>query len=90
MTSISKQSTQQDQDEKDGEVGDAALDSISGGQGNMPVQKMDAITVTASRLPASTASVQKMDPIVVTAAKLPPDLSGMQVASASTQGKKGS
>lgn len=87
MTSTNKQSTQE-QGEQDGEVGDAALDSVSGGQGIPVVQKMDTIVVTASRAPASTASAQKMDPIVVTATKLPPDLSGAQVASANSQNKK--
>jgi len=89
MSSISKQSTQQGQSEQDDEVGDSALDSVSGGQANPAVQKMDPIVVTASRMPANTASVQKMDPIVVTAAKLPTDLSGVQVASAAGQAKKG-
>jgi hypothetical protein len=87
MSSISKQPNVQRQGEQD-EVGDAALDSVSGGQGNQPVQKMDTIVVTASRVPASTASVQKMDTIVVTASKQPPDLSGTQVASNSAQNKK--
>ena len=89
MSSISNQSTRPGLGEHDGEVGDSDLDAVSGGQASLPVQKMDTIVVTASRMPASTASVQKMDPITVTAAKLPPDLSGTQVASASTPSKKG-
>lgn len=86
MSSNQKQSSAQGQGNQDDEVGDSALDAVSGGQG---VQKMDTIVVTAKRVPTNTAAVQKMDPIVVTAAKLPPDLSGAQLASAA-QTKKGS
>jgi hypothetical protein len=89
MSSISNPSIQQAGNQND-EIGDAALDSVSGGQGEMPVQKMDTIVVTASRTPTNTASVQKMAPIVVTAAKMPPDMSGAQLASANIQNKKGS
>ena len=86
MSSIKKQTSSQGHGNQDDEVGDSALDAVSGGQA---VQKMDTIVVTAKRVPTNTAAVQKMDPIVVTAAKLPPDLSGAQLASAA-QGKKGS
>lgn len=85
MSSNQKQSSNQ---ESDGEVGDAALDAVSGGQGSAAVQKMDTIVVTASRTPQSGAAIQKMDPIVVAAKKLPPDLSGVQVASNTSQAKK--
>ena len=82
-----KQTSQQGIGHQDGEVGDSALDAVSGGQGQ-PVQKMDTIVVTAKRIPANTAAVQKMDPIVVTATRVAPDLGGTQVASASTRNKK--
>ena len=90
MSSIIKKSTEQGPGDQTGEVGDTDLDAVSGGQGNMPLQKMDTIVVTATRIPTNTAAVQKMDPIVVTATRLPPDLSGTQVASATTPAKKGS
>ncbi len=83
-----KQTSQQGIGHQDGEVGDSALDAVSGGQGGQPVQKMDTIVVTAKRIPANTAAVQKMDPIVVTATRLPPDLSGTQVAAAGARSKK--
>jgi hypothetical protein len=89
MSSINKPSSGQVSANQDDEVGDAALDSVSGGQGNEPIQKLDTMVVTAKRIPPSTAAVQKLDPIVVTATRLPPDLNGTQVASANIQGKKG-
>ena len=89
MSTNSNQSTQQDSGSQDGEVGDAALDAVSGGQGAQPIQKLDTMVVTATRLPPSGAAIQKMDPMVVTATKLPPDLNGAQLASANTSGKKG-
>ena len=88
MSSNNKQSDQSAQGTQDDEVGDAALDAVSGGQGAQPIQKLDTMVVTATRLPPSGA-VQKLDPIVVTATRLPPDLSGAQLASASVPVKKG-
>lgn len=90
MSSNSKQPSEQGLGNQDDEVGDSALDSVSGGQGNQPIQKLETMVITATRLPPSSAAVQKMDPIVVTATRLPPDLSGAQVASASVPVKKGS
>ena len=64
------------------EVGDADLDAISGGQSDMPVQKMDTIVVTAKRIPKA-----KMDTVVVTATRLP---SNSQFAAASSKKQKDS
>lgn len=89
MSSISKQFTQQGTGNQDDEVGEAALDAVSGGQAAQPIQKLDTMVVTATRLPSSSAAVQKMDPIVVTATRLPPDLNGAQLASANVAAKKG-
>ena len=89
MSTISDQPSQQVPDSQEGEIVDSALDAVSGGQ-SQPIQKLDTMVVTATRLPAGNAAIQKMDPIVVTATRLPPDLAGTQVASANTAGKKGS
>ena len=89
MSSISNQTTQQGSGSHDDEVGDAALDAVSGGQGAQPIQKLDTMVVTATRLPPSGAAIQKLDPIVVTATRLPPDLNGAQLASVNVAGKKG-
>ncbi len=71
---------------QDGEITDAALDSVSGGQGNQNV-KVESITVTATRLkPGQNAGVRPIESIIVTATKLTPDKT--QVASAGTSGKK--
>jgi hypothetical protein len=78
-------SSQQNQDD---EIGDSALEAVSGGQGAMPVQKMEPVVITASRLPPSGVAVQKMDPIIVTAKRLPPDAGNIQVASAGGKNKK--
>ncbi len=88
MSSANKQSKSQGLGQQKGEVGDSALDGVSGGQGEKPYQKMDTIVVTAKRIPPSTNVVQKMDPIVVTATRLPPSGGPAQVASAAGTGKK--
>ena len=90
MSSISKQSAQTGEGNQDDEVGDAALDAVSGGQGAQPIQKLDTMVVTATRLPPGGAAVQKLDTMVVTATRLPTDLSGAQLASAAVPVKKGS
>lgn len=75
-----KQSKQSGISSQNDEVGDADLDAISGGQSDMPIQKMDTIVVTAKRMPKA-----KMDTIVVTATRLPSD---SQFATANTKNKK--
>jgi hypothetical protein len=69
---------------RDGELGDSALDAVSGGQGPKEVQKMDPIVVTAKRVVASAPPVQQMEPIVVVAKKPTPGLEGEKFASAGT------
>ena len=71
------------------EIGDAALDAVSGGQGAEPIQRLDTMVVTAKRIPASPV-VQKLDTMVVTATRLPPDAMGTQIASVAGANKKGS
>ncbi|MBL0141661.1 MAG: hypothetical protein IPP91_06230 [Betaproteobacteria bacterium] len=62
-----------------GEISDEQLDSVSGGQ---QVVKLEKITVTAKREPPT--QVVKLDKVVVTAKREPP-LDGTQIAS--TNGK---
>ena len=71
------------------EVGDAALDLVSGGQGAQPIQRLETMVVTATRIPAGPV-VQKLDTMVVTATRLPTDLGGAQVASADAKTRKSS
>ena len=71
------------------EIGDAALDAVSGGQAAEPIQRLDTMVVTAKRIPAGPV-VQKLDTMVVTATRLPQDAMGSQVASAAGTNKKGS
>ncbi len=74
--------------QNDGEINDAALDEVSGGQGNQPT-RTDAFVVTATRLkPAQTANARPIEPIVVSATKLTPDKGSNQIASAGSTGKK--
>ena len=89
MSSKNNQSGAHGADNQTDEVGDANLDAVSGGQGAAPVQRLDTMVVTAKRIPAGPA-VQTLDTMVVTAKRLPTDLSGAQVVSADTTGKKGS
>ena len=90
MSSINKQENKQGQDSQDGEIDDAALGAVSGGQNSQPIQKLETMVVTATRLPPSNGVFQKMDPIVVTATRLPPDTGGSQVAVNTAASKKGS
>jgi hypothetical protein len=64
-----------------GEISDQQLDSVSGGQ---QVIKLEKITVTAKREPPQ--QVVKLDKVVVTAKREAP-LSGTQVASANGKSK---
>ena len=89
MSSKNNSSATSVADNQSDEVGDAALDAVSGGQGAQPVQRLETMVVTAKRIPTGPV-VQKLDTMVVTATRLPPDLSGAQVASADPTNKKGS
>ena len=89
MSSKSNTSGTQGADNQADEIGDAALDAVSGGQGAEPVQRLDTMVVTAKRIPAGPV-VQKLDTMVVTATRLPSDAMGSQVASAGGATKKGS
>ena len=71
------------------EIGDAALDAVSGGKGAEPVQRLETMVVTAKRIPAGPV-VQKLDTMLVTATKLPSDGMGSQVASAAGATRKSS
>ena len=72
--------------QNDGEINDAALDSVSGGQGKQPVQ-VEGFTVTATRLkPTQTAAARPIEGITVSATKLT-DKPSTQVASAGTSKK---
>ena len=77
---------QKNQSGNDGEINDAALDSVSGGQGKQPVQ-VEGFTVTATRLkPSQTAAVRPVEGITVSATKLT-DKPSSQVASVGTNKK---
>ena len=89
MSSTNKPSGTQGAHNQVDEIGDAALDAVSGGQGAEPVQRLETMVVTAKRIPAGPV-VQKLDTMVVTATRLPPDAAGSQVASAAGASKKGS
>ena len=65
----------------DGEISDQQLDSVSGGQ---QVVKLEKITVTAKR-EQPQQQVVKLDKVVVTAKREP--LAGTQIASAATKPK---
>jgi len=70
----------------DGEINDAALDSVSGGQGKQPVQ-VEGFTVTATRLkPTQSAAARPIEGITVSATKLT-DKPSSQVASVGTNKK---
>lgn len=88
MSSKSNSSSTHIADNQADEVGDVALDAVSGGQAAQPVQRLETMVVTAKRLPAG-AVIQKLDTMVVTATRLPPDLNGVQMAAADKT-KKGS
>ena len=64
----------------DGEISDQQLDSVSGGQ---QVVKLEKITVTAKR--EQPQQVVKLDKVVVTAKREP--LAGTQIASANPKSK---
>jgi hypothetical protein len=66
----------------EGELSEQQLDSVSGGQ---QVVKLEKITVTATR--EQPQQVAKLDKVVVTAKREPP-LSGTQIASAEGITKK--
>jgi hypothetical protein len=66
----------------EGELSEDQLDSVSGGQ---QVVKLEKITVTAKR--DQPQQVAKLDKVVVTAKREPP-LSGTQIASAEGLTKK--
>ena len=66
----------------EGELSDQQLDSVSGGQ---QIVKLEKITVTAKR--EQPQQVVKLDKVTVTAKREPP-LSGTQVASAAGVTKK--
>jgi hypothetical protein len=68
---------------QEGEISDQQLDSVSGGQ---QVVKMEKITITATRLTPQQGA--KTDKPVVTAQKDKAGISGTQVASAEGAGKK--
>ena len=65
----------------DGEISDQQLDSVSGGQ---QVVKLEKITVTAKR-EQPQQQVVKLDKVVVTAKREP--LAGTQIASANPKSK---
>ena len=65
----------------DGEISDQQLDSVSGGQ---QVVKLEKITVTAKR-EQPQPQVVKLDKVVVTAKREP--LAGTQVAAANSKAK---
>jgi hypothetical protein len=67
---------------QEGELSEQQLDSVSGGQ---EVIKLEKITVTAKREPPQ--QVVKLDKVVVTAKREPP-LSGTQIASTDSGTKK--
>ena len=89
MSSNNNTSGMQSAQHQADEIGDAALDAVSGGQGAAPVQRLDTMVVTAQRIPAGPV-VQKLDTMVVTATKLPSDGLGSQVASAAGGTRKSS
>ena len=89
MSTKSNTSGIQDVHNQADEIGDAALDAVSGGQGAEPVQRLETMVVTAKRIPSGPV-VQKLDTMVVTATRLPSDAMGSQVASAAGANKKGS
>jgi hypothetical protein len=66
----------------EGELSEQQLDSVSGGQ---QVIKLEKITVTAKR--EQPQQIAKLDKVVVTAKREPP-LSGTQIASAEGVTKK--
>lgn len=66
----------------DGEISDQQLDSVSGGQ---QVVKLEKITVTAKREQPQQQQVVKLDKVVVTAKREP--LAGTQIASANPKSK---
>ncbi len=67
----------------EGELTEQQLDSVSGGQ---QVVKLEKITVTAKR--EQPQNVVKLDKVVVTAQRDKPSLAGTQVASADGLTKK--
>jgi hypothetical protein len=66
----------------EGELSEQQLDSVSGGQ---QVVKLEKITVTAKR--EQPQQIAKLDKVIVTAKREPP-LSGTQIASAEGVTKK--
>ena len=65
----------------EGEISEQQLDSVSGGQ---QIVKLEKITVTAKR--EQPQQVVKLDKVVVTAKREPP-LAGTQIASATNKSK---
>ena len=69
--------------QQEGELSEQQLDSVSGGQ---QVIKLEKITVTAKR--EQPQQVVKLDKVVVTAQREKPSLAGTQIASAEGATKK--